>query len=246
MKAAYLLIDAASLAFPLAFARSIRFGFGRAWPRALLAVGLSALPFAAWDIAFARAGVWDFNPAYVLGPAFLGLPIEEWLFFLCIPFACLFIYRQFAGAPAASGPAGLPSGIRPRPGRAFVLGFAALSLAFAALSLSHAGRAYTLCVGLCAAAAAAALAWARPRYARPFLLGLAVQYLPFLLVNGLLTALPVVLYRADAILGPRLFRIPVEDAAYAFAMFASAVAWYETLAVRAGAGTGTRAGWRPA
>ena len=55
MKAAYLLIDAASVAFPLAFSFSARFGFGRAWPRAWAAVLLSALPFAAWDIAFARA-----------------------------------------------------------------------------------------------------------------------------------------------------------------------------------------------
>jgi lycopene cyclase domain-containing protein len=223
MKAAYLLIDAASLAFPLAFSCSKRFGFGRSWPLAWAAVSFAALPFGLWDIAFARAGIWDFNPLYVFGPAAFGLPLEEWLFFLAIPFACLFIYRQFAGGQGAA------RADRPRPGPAFIVAFACLAAACAAFALFHAGRAYTLSVGLAAAVTAAALAWGRPRYARPFLLALAVQYLPFLLVNGLLTALPVVRYRADAILGLRIGSIPVEDAAFAFVMFVLPVAIYEAL-----------------
>lgn len=242
MKAVYLLIDAASLAFPLAVSGSVRFGFGRAWPLAWAAVGLAALPFGLWDIAFARAGVWDFNPRYVLGPAAFGLPLEEWLFFLAIPFACLFIYRQFAGAPGAAGGASRPA--RAKPGRRFVFAFACLGLVFASLALSHSDRVYTLSAGLAAAVAAAALAWGRPRYARPFLLALAVQYVPFLIVNGLLTALPVVRYRADAILGPRLLSIPVEDAAFAFVMFVLPVAIYEALSARKAASLtwGLRAG----
>jgi lycopene cyclase domain-containing protein len=236
MRSAYLLIDAASLAFPLAFSASRRFGFGRAWPLAWAAVAFSALPFGLWDIAFARAGVWDFNPAYVLGPAIFGLPLEEWLFFFAIPFACLFIYQRFAASASAAnaaevaGAAGaMDAAWVVRPGRGFVLAFACLSAAFAAMALAHTGRAYTLSVGLAAAVAAAALAWSRPRYARAFLPALAVQYVPFLIVNGLLTALPVVRYRADAILGPRILSIPVEDAAFAFVMFVLPVAIYEAL-----------------
>lgn len=230
MKAAYLLIDAASLAFPLAFSRSVRFGFGRAWPWAWAAVAIAAVPFGLWDVAFARAGVWNFNPLYVLGPAAAGLPLEEWLFFMAIPFACLFIYRQFAGAPGAAG------SVRARPGLLFSAFFACVAAGGAAFALLHSARLYTASVGWAAALTAAALAWGRPRYARPFLWALGVQYLPFLLVNGLLTALPVVRYRADAILGPRIGSIPVEDAAYAFVMFVLPVAIYETLTARKRAG----------
>jgi lycopene cyclase domain-containing protein len=241
MKAAYLLIDAVSAALPLCFARSERFGFGRAWPRALAAVVLAGVPFAAWDIAFARAGVWDFNPRYVLGPAALGLPCEEWLFFLAIPFACLFLYRQFSrprgSAPRASalGPAAAPDPVPPsprRPGRVFVLAGSAAALALALLASLHADRVYTSWVGWAGALAAAGLASARPRFARPFLAALALQYVPFLVVNGLLTALPVVRYRPGAILGPRILSIPFEDAVYAFVMFVASVSVFEILGRR--------------
>ena len=100
MKAAYLMVDLAAVAFPLAFSFSSRYGFGADWKKAWAAVILSAIPFLAWDMAFTRAGIWSFNPRYVLGPGFFNLPFEEALFFLCIPFSCLFIYRRFRYLPA--------------------------------------------------------------------------------------------------------------------------------------------------
>lgn len=39
-----------------------------------------------------------------------------------------------------------------------------------------------------------------------------------LLVNGLLTGIPVVRYDVDEILGPRLFFAPVEDVGFGFAL----------------------------
>ena len=68
--------------------------------------------------------------------------------------------------------------------------------------------------------------------AAPCWLALAVQYVPFLIVNGILTALPVVIYRPDGILGLRIGTIPVEDAIYAFVLLALPVALFETLSSR--------------
>jgi hypothetical protein len=34
-----------------------------------------------------------FNADHVWGTYFLGLPIEEWLFFVCVPYACVFTYH---------------------------------------------------------------------------------------------------------------------------------------------------------
>ena len=56
---------------------------------------LVAIPFIAWDIWFTANGVWWFDTDYTLGFVLAGVPIEEWLFFVCIPFSCVFTYFCF-------------------------------------------------------------------------------------------------------------------------------------------------------
>lgn len=58
----------------------------------LKAAILVAIPFIAWDIWFTAHGVWWFNTDYTLGISLFGLPLEEILFFICIPFSCIFTY----------------------------------------------------------------------------------------------------------------------------------------------------------
>ena len=47
---------------------------------------LVAIPFISWDVWFTTKGVWWFNTDYTLGLIIAGLPLEEWLFFIFIPF----------------------------------------------------------------------------------------------------------------------------------------------------------------
>lgn len=242
MKAAYLLVDLAAAAFPLAFCFSSRFGFGADWKKAWAAVALSAIPFLAWDMAFTRAGIWSFNPRYLLGPGFFNLPMEEALFFFCIPFSCLFIYRRFRdraalgaqGSARASAPGRLKTAPPPpRPRDVLATGFwSALAAGLFCLALAQHDRPYTLAVGAAGCLTASILAVCAPWYGRALMAALAVQYIPFLIVNGILTALPVVVYRPDGILGLRLGSIPVEDAIYAFVLLALPVALFEILASR--------------
>lgn len=42
-----------------------------------------------------------------------------------------------------------------------------------------------------------------------------IHLIPFFIVNGVLTAKPVVLYHAEEIIGPRIYTIPIEDSIYA-------------------------------
>ncbi|MEZ4686864.1 MAG: lycopene cyclase domain-containing protein [Bacteroidia bacterium] len=53
---------------------------------------LTAAVFLIWDVIFTHWGVWGFNEDYLLGIYFLKLPLEEWLFFFTVPYACVFVY----------------------------------------------------------------------------------------------------------------------------------------------------------
>src|SRR5690606_41226529 len=72
-----------------------RIYFNRHFGEFLKSAIIVAIPFIAWDIWFTAKGVWWFNTDYTLGIVLAGLPIEEWLFFICIPFSCRFTYFCF-------------------------------------------------------------------------------------------------------------------------------------------------------
>lgn len=59
----------------------------------LLAIGCAAMPFVTWDVLATRAGQWHFDAGQVLDARLLGLPLEEWAFFLVIPFAAIACYE---------------------------------------------------------------------------------------------------------------------------------------------------------
>lgn len=41
--------------------------------------------FVTWDLVAAQLGHWDYNPRRIIGLQLLGLPLEEYLFFIVIP-----------------------------------------------------------------------------------------------------------------------------------------------------------------
>ena len=66
-------------------------------PRALAATLMPVVAvFAGWDLIAVHRGDWWYSTRYTLGLRLLGLPVEEWLFFIVIPVCALLTYETLA------------------------------------------------------------------------------------------------------------------------------------------------------
>lgn len=59
---------------------------------AVLTIFLVAIPWIIWDVFATARGHWAFNSDYYLGLKIFNLPFEEVLFFLAIPYSCLYLW----------------------------------------------------------------------------------------------------------------------------------------------------------
>jgi lycopene cyclase domain-containing protein len=208
----YTQIDLLVLALPLALSFDRKVAFWRKWPQVFAAIAAVVAVFGAWDAWMAARGIWGFNPAHAGEWRFLHLPPGEWLFFVCVPYACLFVLECVR--------AYIPDRRWPAPRAAF--------LAPAGLLLILAGmfreRAYTATVFFACGAVLALLEGLAPATlrSRNFWLALGLTYVPFLVANGFLTGIPIVLYDDAENLAWRAGSIPVEDFFFSFAMLALA------------------------
>lgn len=208
----YLWIDIASISIPFLFSFHPRIRFVRVWPALWPAMVITATLFLLWDAYFAHWGVWGFNRSYLSGLFFGPLPIEEVLFFICIPYACLFTYfciKLFLSAEYTS--------TKHSWARALSGGLLVLLLISGLLNLE---RLYTSWTSLLTAGLLLFnLVTKDTRWLVPFYLSFIVILIPFFIVNGILTGTgienPVVWYDNNQNLGIRIGTIPVEDICYA-------------------------------
>lgn len=213
----YVALDLLVIAAPVAFSFERRIRFVRRWPAALVASILVGIPYCLWDAFMTRSGAWSFDSRFAGTERLLLLPPGELLFFVAIPFACLFLFEAIGSrtiAPTVAAPR------LPWVGGALLLAAWAGLLPFRLYTTTDLAVA-ALFLLIAAFAAPALLASAR------FWATMLLSYLPFLAVNGVLTALPVVRYAPSAILGPRIWTIPIEDFLYSFALLGFNLLLYE-------------------
>jgi lycopene cyclase domain-containing protein len=216
----YLLVDLLTIAGPLALSFDRRVAFWRRWGALFPAILVSGGLHAAWDALVTARGDWSFNPAYVLPLRIAGLPLEEILFFVAVPYACVFIYEVVRAYLTER---------EVRVTRAVSLPLAA---AAAVTAVAFRGQHYTLivCLALALFFALCSLPGVRLLRSRSFWIAQAISYVPFLAVNGVLTALPVVRYDDSATWGVRVYSIPVEDFLYSFTLLGLSLLVYTVIA----------------
>lgn len=81
----YLLVLAGCLLGTLPLELVLHVGVYRQWRRLLLTLAPVLAVFVTWDVLAVRAHHWRFDPAQVLPPRVLGLPLEELAFFVVVP-----------------------------------------------------------------------------------------------------------------------------------------------------------------
>jgi lycopene cyclase domain-containing protein len=88
----YLKILFWSFIFPFIFSFFPQFPFYKEFRYFWKSCGIVALFEIAWDVLYNYLGVWGFSDRYTLGFRVFGLPFEELLFFIVIPFCCTFLF----------------------------------------------------------------------------------------------------------------------------------------------------------
>lgn len=220
----YLYLNLFTIFFPLVLSFDRRVHFYTNWRYLFPAMVVTGLAFVTWDQYFTQHGVWGFNPEYLVGIYFGELPLEEILFFVTVPYACVFIYECLNTYVKKEW-------LRPiAPALTWFL-----IITNIAISIIFWGRWYTMltCLLLPVLLALYVLKFKYHKLGRFYLMYL-VHLVPFLTVNGVLTALPIVWYNNAHNVGIRLGTIPLEDTMYSMLMLLMTILIYEILKQKAG------------
>ena len=87
----YLLLNLGSISIPFLYSFEKKMRFIRYWKEVALSLSIVSMIFLIWDAIFTANGVWGFNADYHLNILIFKMPIEEWMFFFCIPYASFFM-----------------------------------------------------------------------------------------------------------------------------------------------------------
>ena len=208
----YLLLNIGSFSIPFLYSFEKKMRFIKHWKAVLLSLTIVAAIFLIWDAIFTANGVWGFNADYHINFMLFGMPIEEWLFFFCIPYASIFIHYSLAYFK--------PNLIISKKNTKLIT--SVLMLILLPVIFLNTGKAYTfvnysflvfvLLLGF----------FFGLKHLQRFYISFVIILIPFFIVNGILTGTgidePVVWYNNSENLNIRLSTIPIEDIGYAFTM----------------------------
>ncbi|WP_235298308.1 lycopene cyclase domain-containing protein [Portibacter marinus] len=224
--ALYLILDFLAISFPLLRSWDKRLNYYQKWYALFPAIAIVDVIYIIWDVLFTKAGIWSFNPRYLVGWDIINLPVEEWLFFIFIPFSCIFIYEATLFY------------IKKRPLKKIARPlFAVMGVFLLIIGLLNLDKTYTsLTFILTACYLFVHLLFFKRDFLDRFIFGYLFSLIPFILFNGILTGSfiedQIVWYNNDENLGIRLGTIPIEDSVYLLLYLLSITTIYEAILKR--------------
>lgn len=164
-----------------------------------------------------------FNDDHLINSSFMGLPAEEWLYYLIIP---LFIFWVYELAKAKT------SHLRPQ--NYYVVLSLVLLLAFIAIAYFSRRQVYTSLVFLFLSAYFGYIIFRNLFKAHypAFYISFLISFIPYFLLDLLFTGLPVVEYNTAYMLNLKLFSVPVENIGGFFLLCLMNITIYEYLTER--------------
>ncbi len=208
----YLLLDLGSLLIPFLFSFHPKLKFYKKWKALFLAIPITMLIFIPWDILFTQHGIWGFNDTYFLDIKILELPLEEWLFFICIPYACVFTHYALLSYFPSLGLSLFSTRW---------ISYILLSIMLI-LTVINYNKWYTFINFLYAIIVLIIALKFNIELLRKYYITFLVILIPFFIVNGILTGSfidnQIVWYNDVENLGIRIFTIPIEDTVYALTL----------------------------
>ena len=209
----YLLINFFTIIICFIFSFDRRIQFYKHFKEFIISCSIVAFFFIVWDAWFTKMGVWWFNEDYLIGFKILNLPIEEVLFFFCIPFSCVFTYYcldKFFDLKWAN---------------AFntIIAFITI-IVCAVVALLYHHHIYTLVTAVLTFSTMVFIHLvSRKEWLGQASLVYCILMLGFFPVNGVLTGTglenPIVNYNSEDFLGIRMGTIPIEDAVYGYSLY---------------------------
>ena len=204
----YLIFNIIVIAGPLIFGMLKPYYFIHRWRNAFISIIVVGTPFIIWD-SLVTGTHWMFNQAYILGIYFFNLPLEEWLFFLTVPFACLYTWEMI------SKHSNDQSIEKIKHVRKWLYLMIIPGIVLFAYGLEYTGLVFiflTISVLIDQILKTDLIVKKRFYYFLAMIIGFT------LIFNGFLTWRPVVLYGEEFQIGFRIITIPIEDFGYGIAL----------------------------
>lgn len=209
----YILINFLTIVICFIYSFDKRIKFNKHFKSFIIAATIVAIPFIIWDYYFTKYQVWWFNYDYVLGFKLFNLPIEEVLFFFCIPFSCVFTYyclNKFFNLNWANSFNN-------------IIVFVSIIIC-TVVGLINYDKLYTLITAIVTVLTLIFLHFVKNvEWIGKASFVYTILMLGFFPVNGVLTGTglenPIVNYNPNQFLGIRMLTIPIEDAVYGYSMF---------------------------